>query len=270
MTAVAPLQAELAELLTRRRAVDTDPTVREQCSRLAGGNDRLSPAEQIEIYREQFWLRHTSCLLEDFEALASILGQSDWERLIEDYLAAHPPTSYNLRDLGERLSAFVERASWLPHHALCTDMARVEWAYIEVFDAADAAPLDPERLASVPEAAWEHARLVLNPALRLLRVRHPVAALRRSFRLKQPDIVLPEAQPENLVIYRGQDRDLHHRVLGDDAFSLLDALSQGLPLVRAAEIAVARAPDRAESIERDLTGWFADFAAQAWIVGVEI
>jgi hypothetical protein len=270
MSGVDELQGELAVLLTRRRAVDTDPTVREQCARIATGNDRLSPAQQIEIYREQFWLRHTSCLLEDFEGLAAVLGQSNWERLTEDYLSAHPPTSFSLRDLGDRMPEFVDRSSWLPHHELCVDMARVEWAYIEVFDAPDAAPLDPAELAAVPESAWERARLRLSPALRLVRVGHPVAAFRRSVRLNEADRSLPEPEPQNLVIYRGGDRDLYHQVLADAAFALLQALSEGLALVPAAERAMARAPHQADRIEHELSAWFADWAARAWIVGVEI
>lgn len=165
MSGVAELQAELAELLQRRRAIDTDPTVREQSARIATGNDRLSPAEQLEIYREQFWLRHTSSLVEDFEGLGGVLGQADWERLIEDYLAAHPPRSYNLRDLGERLPAFVEQSSWLPNHTLCVDMARVEWAYIEVFDAADAAPSKPSRVRTSRPAPSPASRSASSPAV---------------------------------------------------------------------------------------------------------
>src|SRR5262245_10531800 len=100
-----------------------------------GGNDRLSPVEQLEIYREQFWLRHTSSLVEDFPGLSGILGQASWEQLVEAYLAAVTPESYTLRDLGQRLPEFVARASFLEHRELCTDMARLEWAYVEAFDA---------------------------------------------------------------------------------------------------------------------------------------
>ncbi len=269
MSTVAALQAQLAELLQRRRAIDTDPDASELAAQIAAGNDRLSPAEQIEIYREQFWLRHTSCLLDDFEGLSGLLEQGHWERLVEEYLAAHPPTSFSLRDLGHRMPDFVEGSSWLPRHDLCVDMTRVEWAYIEVFDAADAAPLDPEKLALIPERAWESARLVLNPALRLLRVRYPVAALRREIRLKRA-FELPEPSAQNLVVYRGLDRDLRHEIVGDAQFALLEALHSGVALVPAAAQAVSRAPREAEVLERELSAWFRDWAARAWIVRVEL
>lgn len=270
MSAVSDVQAELVELLQRRRALDTDPTVREQAARIATGNDRLSPAEQIEIYREQFWLRHTHALVEDFEGLGGVLGQADWERLTEDYLAAHPPTSFSLRDLGENMAAFVEQSSWLPHHALCVDMARVEWAYIEVFDAADRGPLEPEKLRTIPEAAWATARLTLSPALRLVRAAYPVAELRRAIRQKEAPIELPAPSAQNIVVYRGVDRELRHELLGDAAFALLEGLARGLPLVSAGEAALASAPDEAGLVERELTAWFADWTRRAWIVDVEI
>jgi hypothetical protein len=267
VSGVAELQAQLAELLQRRRALDTDPTVRDQAARIATGNDRLSPAEQLELYREQFWLRHTGSLVEDFEGLGGILGQHDWERLVEDYLAAYPPRSFSLRDLGDRLPAFVEQSTWLPHHALAVDMARVEWAYIEVFDAADATPLDPAKLASIPEQAWESARLVLSPALRLLEVGYPVAALRRAIRHKDP-FSLPGAAAQKLVVYRDGARNLQHQVVSPGAFALLQALASGQALVPACQAAMAEVPDEAPRIEAELTAWFQDWAARAWVVDV--
>ena len=39
------------------------------------GNDRLTPEEQAEIYREQFWLRHRDVLRDDYPALRHLLGE---------------------------------------------------------------------------------------------------------------------------------------------------------------------------------------------------
>jgi hypothetical protein len=61
---------------------------------------QLPPVEWLEIHREQFWLRHTSSLVEDFPDVSGILGQDAWATLIECYLEAHPPRSCTLRYLG--------------------------------------------------------------------------------------------------------------------------------------------------------------------------
>jgi hypothetical protein len=269
MTAFAEVQAWMAGALRRRGDLGRDPEAVRTAPAIATGNDRLSPVEQLEIYREQFWLRHTGSLLEDFAGLAGILGQDAWQRLVEDYLEAHPPAAFSLRDLGDRLPAFVERATWLPHPVLCLDMARLEWAYVEVFDAADSSALDPKRLAAIPEAAWPTARLALAPALRLLAVSYPVAALRKRIRLEHEAVPLPAPEAQKLVVYRGADRNLYHEIVGEDAFALLSALREGVPLVAACERAMTEVPERAAAIEASLSDWFRDWAARAWIVGVE-
>jgi hypothetical protein len=267
---LAEIQSFMAGALTQRRALPGDPVMEQAAARVAAGNERLSPAEQVEIYREQFWLRHTSCLADDFAGLGGVLGQSAWERLVEEYLSAEPPTSFNLRDLGARLPRFVENATWLPHHALCVDMARLEWCYVEVFDALDADPLNPEALANIPPAAWESARLVLHPALRLLRVAYPVAALRNEIRSGKTDLPIPGAAPQNLVIYRGKNRSLFHRTLSDAAVALLEALADGASLVAACERAIERAPGSESEIEANVGSWFESWADTALIVGVKL
>src|SRR3954471_4079578 len=74
------------------------------------GNARLSPVEQLEIYREQFWLRHTASLVEDFPGVGGILGQAPWEQLVESYLEAMTPRAWTLRELGRGFAEHVARA----------------------------------------------------------------------------------------------------------------------------------------------------------------
>lgn len=271
MPTLRETQEWMAELLRRPRALPPDARVSELARARVAGNDRLSPSQQLEIYREQFWLRHTASLLEDFPGLSGVLGQETWEALVESYLETVAPASWSLRNLGYRLPAHVERATWLPHHELCTDMARLEWAYVELFDAADVPPLDPARLAAVPDAAWDTARLVLSPAMTLLRVRYPVEALRRALEEHAgPDpLPLPEHAPRNLVLYRGADLHLYHSVVSDAARELLEALGAGLPLGKACERAAERNPREAAELERDVGEWFSDFARRGWVVNVE-
>lgn len=260
----------MAALLRHRRALPGDERLAAAAREHIAGNDRLTPVEQLEIYREQFWLRHTAALLEDFPGLSGILGQASWERLAEGYLEEVVPTSWTLRDLGARLPAHVERCDWLPHRDLCVDMARLEWAHVEVFDAEDVPRLTPARLEGLPDEAWLTARIVLGPALALVRVRHPVAELRRAIRAADGGAVpLPAPAPANLVVHRGDDLSLHDETVGDAAFELLVALGEGVPLAPACERTSRRVPGAAEELEREALRWFNEWAQRGWIVDVE-
>ena len=259
----------MAEQLRRRHALADDAETAELARRHIGENVRLAPVEQLEIYREQFWLRHTSSLVEDFPGLGGIMGQGAWQRLVEEFLEEHPPASYTLRDLGQKLPDFVATRDWLEHRELCVDMARLEWAYIDLFDAMDAARLDPQKLAQVPEGAWEDTGLVLNPALMLLRVGYPVATLRRQ--LREPaegNVPIPHPEQQHLVLYRSAERELFHHAVSAGAYALLEALRDGLPLGHACERAIERAPGDAEKIQAEVSTWFEQWARLGWIVDV--
>lgn len=270
MSATRETQVWMAALLRRRRALPRDAAIVEQARLHIRGNDRMSPVEQLEIYREQFWLRHTASLLEDFPGLAGILGQKEWERLVEGYLEETALSSHSLRDLGDGLAAFVERCESVPHRELCTDMARLEWAYVEIFDAPDAAPLDGAKLGSIPEDAWPGARIVFAPAIELLEVRYAVADLRRQLREATDEPVpIPEPHRQNLVLYRGADKNLFHTAVGDLAFRLIEALRGGTPLGRASELAAEQFPSEAETLESNVGEWFLDWGRRGWIVDVE-
>jgi hypothetical protein len=262
--ALSELQAWLAAVLRRRRALPADPELARLAREHVTGNDRLAPVEQLEIYREQFWLRHTGSLIEDFPGLGGILGQSGWERLLEEYLLAHPPASFTLRDLGQELPDFVARADWLENRELCADMARLEWAYLEAFDAADCEPLAPAALAAIPEAAWESARLELAPSLRLLELDFPVADLRRAIRGEQL-VKIPARQPTKLAVHR-LNRELFDRKLPDVAFALLSRLAQGLSLGAACEQVAEATP----GLEASLGDWFRQWAELGWIARVVV
>lgn len=269
---LASLQRWVVEHLRSRRGLPQNDAVSAEAREHLTGNDRLRPVEQLEIYREQFWLRHTASLVEDFPGVGGILGQAEWEKLVEGYLETHSPTSWTLRELGRAFPDYVASRDDLPHRALCSDMARLEWRFIELFDATDCPPLDLAKLGSLPPSTLETGQLLLSPALCLLEVDFPVADLRqrliegRSAGASGEGPLIPEPKKQHLVLYRGQDRRLYHLPVGREAFALLEGLSRGLSLVAACEHALAEAPEHAERLERNVGAWFQQWAKRGWIV----
>jgi hypothetical protein len=267
MTDLAELQRELVGALRQGRSLASNPEWAGFAAAHVAGNERLSPVEQLEIYREQFWLRHTSSLVEDFPGLGGILGQTDWEKLAEQYLREVTPESYTLRDLGCQLPRVIEQAAWLPHQALCLDMARLELAYIEVFDAPDSAPLAPERLTGLAEDDLLRARLAIAPSVRLLSLEYPVADLRRALRVQSDEAVaIPEPAAQHLVVYR-RDLRLWDMQVSRVAFALLAGLAQGMPLGVAAESA-AKTPEAEAELGAKIGEWFREWTTKALICDV--
>lgn len=273
------LQHALVKDLQQPRALHKSDAIVARAERELTGNARVSPVEQLEVYREQFWLRHTSALLEDFPGVSGILGQRHWEPLVEGYLQAHPPDSWTLRDLGCRFSDYIATQTGLPEHALCVDMARLEWLYTEVFDAADSGRLDPEKLASIADDAWDHVRVRFNPCVRLLHVGYPVARLRKQLRARlderlgeraaEPEaVVIPARAEQHLVLYRDAADGLCFSAVEAAAAALIEALQSGKPLRNACETVAERLPGSASTLESSLGSWFGSWGAKGWIVDV--
>lgn len=265
---LASVQGALAALLRAPTPLDRDASLSAEASAIAAGNERLSPAEQVDIYREQYFLRHVDSLRDDFRAIERLLGEDAFHALATAYLAAHPPSTWSLRDAGEALPRFVAEAAPWRDDPLVADLARAEWAFIEAFDGPDAPPLDAASVATVREEDWPRARLVVHPSVRLLALAYPSTDFRTAAR-KGEAPARPAPAPTHVVVYRGPDALLFLDV-EPDAFALLSELAQGTPLGDACERAAAASGASASAFEAKLGEWFQRWTERGWIVRVDV
>lgn len=146
-----------------------------QVAKLIKANDRLTAHERLELYARQYWWRLLQSLEGDFPQLRRILGKTRFRRVIERYLVRYPSTSFTLRNAGSKLPKYLAHAHQMlgSKTQLAVDVARVEWALIECFDAADSEPLKPEQIyGGIPTLS-----LTLRPSVRLLALRYPLEKL---------------------------------------------------------------------------------------------
>lgn len=274
---LSEVQEWMALLLRHGRSLRKSEAMRVAAARHFSGNDRLSPAEQVDIYRQQFWLRHTSTLIEDFPGLSGLLGQKAWENFVEGYLTKRGYDVFALKNLGQGLAEHLGSLSedffseFGVDRELLSEMAKLEWAYLRAFDLGDDAPLSAEKLAQIPPDAWAGARFLLSPTVSLFRFQYPVADLRRRIKIT-PDAGLgraAEKAPHNLIVYR-RERTLWDKRVSSAAFLLLEEFSKGTALVPACEAVIHREPSAERILEEQLTEWFTLWGRLGWIVDVVV
>lgn len=269
-TKLADVQAFLASAFRREAHVWDDPALEAACALHVTGNDRLSPDEQVDIYRRQFWLRHVDSMIEDYPGLRFVLGDDGFERFAHAYLAAYPPKTPSLRDLGADVLAFAATYDGFgDRRGVALDMLRYEHAFVDLFDGADVPPLDPAKLAAMPEDGWEKARIKLHPLLVRMSLEHPVNRLRTALKREEPDLALPAPEPVLLVLYR-ELYTVTYREIEPLAFRLLDELARGKPLVGACEALASAGDAKADELEAKVGAWFQQWTADRWIVDVEL
>jgi hypothetical protein len=136
------------------------------------GSGALGPAERLDIYAGMYRTRLLDVLREDFPRTLAIVGNDTFGALACRYLAASPSTNASVRHLGRSFADFLATQSTTP--AFLADLARLEWARVEVFDAADVAPFRLSDLQSVPAEAWPALRFRLIPACVVVESAWPV------------------------------------------------------------------------------------------------
>lgn len=195
----------------------------------------MAPLERLAVYQEMYPLRMREALAADYPGLRAFLGSHLFEHFAADYVARHPSRSYTLNRLGDHVPAFVK--TWRhPKRAFLADVARLELAITETFDAAEDAtgPTPPAHV----DADWESRRFGIAPTLRLLAFRHAAGpaldALKASRRAStRPKASWAAVHRRSFVVYRVD--------LSRGEFHLLSALAAGEPLGKALRLAARKA-----------------------------
>ncbi len=134
---------------------------------LAGLTDgRGRPAaDRFAIYRNNVIHSLSEALGTTFPATRRLMGADAFRRAAIAYAEAHKPASPILFRYGDAFAETLLRSGEWPRHV--GECARIEYARVQAFHAADAAPLDAQRLALDPEAL---ARLTFaaHPATHLV------------------------------------------------------------------------------------------------------
>ncbi|HHO52591.1 MAG TPA: DUF2063 domain-containing protein [Deltaproteobacteria bacterium] len=221
------------------------------------GGPVCSPEEQIGIYVQQYRLRLYDALLDEVPGLAALLQGDDeeaGERLLRRYLADHPPSSWTLNRIADALPGWLAEQPGVGAHLV--EMALLDRAVQEGFDAAEGRPIQPAELATMP-------RLQLQPHVRLLRLRHNVHSLRSAALSRRP---LPGLQAADfpLVVFR-RGRKMRHWVVPLPAWGILQGIAAGRGVPEAIEDVFARGLVDAEHLTDEIGTWFRDFSERSLV-----
>lgn len=227
----------------------------------------LGAAERLGIYAWMYYARLVEVLEEEYPTTRKILGDEIFDRACRRYIDRHPSTGRTLQCMSADFPAFLSRhLRGDARRLVACDVARIERAMEDVFDAPMAEPLTHEQVSAVGPDQWATARLVLNPALRLLTLRTPandvMNALRSRKRLRKL-----EPRVSHVLVHRHRYR-IYRNGLDPTQFALLSTLQGGRPL--AASVAVALRHCRGEPVRlrAKLGRWFRDWTAAGLFVGL--
>ncbi len=225
------------------------------------GDARASAVERLDVYANMYFFRILDVLRADYPKLLAVLGDAALHDLATAYLLAHPSRHPSLRFVGAALPGFLGGHALARERPWLAELAALEWARVDVFDRADAAPLARETLATVAPESFAALALAPVPAFALVPARWSVEDTWRAVEAGlAPEAPRPAPDGHALVVWRrgvtvhhravdGLERRALARVAGGTTFgALCDALAAELESDEAA----------AERAAQLLGAWLAD------------
>jgi hypothetical protein len=248
-------------------------------------NSKLSSFERLEIYNRQYWFRILNALAEDFPALRSVIGGRAFDAMSVAYLSVYPSKSFTLRNLGSKLPEWLEKN---PHFAgrrasFAQDVARIEWAFVEAFDAAEREPLTLEQISTLDGSS----HLALQPHLQLIELEYPVddlvLNLHKAEKRQATEAGLKHEEddhaPAKLPVLRRKptwlaahrvDFSVYYLRLKRGEFHTLRAICAGRPIAEAIEAGVTNARVPASRRPQLVRQWFTAWAELGWICAPDL
>lgn len=199
--------------------------------------------ERFAVYRNNVAVGLIEALRSSFPVVDRLVGAAFFTAMARTHALAHPPRSPVLLDYGGAFSDFV--ADFEPARALpyLGDVARLEWAWLEAYHAAEAVPLAIEDIQGVPAEEAQHLSLALHPSVRALAFAHPALTIWRAHQGQDDPAELDiEDGPEHMLVAR-PEADVATMMLSAGELRFLDAVTLGGTLTDAAAAAMTTQPD---------------------------
>lgn len=114
-----------------------------------------------------------AALEESFPLTRAEMGETPFNALCRDFVETTPAKTSDLAHIGRHFASFLQNSN-IP--AAISDLATIEWAWLESYHAADRSPLMLEAVGAMVEADLLALPVELHPATQLCVLHAPLAA----------------------------------------------------------------------------------------------
>ena len=191
------------------------------------GGGSLTSAEAVAVYHDGYSARMSESLGETFEACWRVLGDEDFLDACKMFCRSVPSTSHNLSDYGFSFPDFLLNRSQA-HAPFIADLARLEWAYKELFHAAPHKALTAEQLSV---AVKPNSVFVFGPAVKFLSFNHSVVNIWKRDRSDATPLSRSDWDgPQQVLMYKGANHKIFTRILAAPEASVITSLFNGISL----------------------------------------
>lgn len=172
----------------------------------------------LGVYRHAYTARLIDFLKTDYPKLYALLGDEQFDELANGYIAAHPSRTPNARWFGDYFPAYLGGQESYDHHMFLSELAALDRALNDVFDAPDLTALSLADLATISPEDWAGLSFVADTAVRRLDFNSNAAEFWQALHNETdlPDIrALDPASP--IIVSRGDGMASYRPMAADEA-----------------------------------------------------
>jgi len=206
---------------------------------LSKTNDKPSQ-KRFDVYRNNVAVGLSDAIADTYPVVRALVGEDFFKGIARIFSRLFLPTSPVLLDYGEDFPDFLATQSSTETLPYLGDVARLEWAWSRAYHAADADPMDIEKLAAVPADAVEEIRLRFHPSVRLLQSPWPVVSIWQAHQGQGSLAALPDHGERAIIVRRGLSVSV--RALEPIAYTFIEALFNGQTFGQANALVMDAAP----------------------------
>ena len=197
--------------------------------------------KRFAVYRNNVHVSLVGALAARFPATRQMVGEEFFTGMARVYVGETKPKGPVLLHYGDSFPEFIAQfapASGLPY---LPDLARLEAAWTETYNAADAPVLAPAQLSEVSAGRPEALRLTLLPPTRVVRSRFPIGSLWSAHQTSAVEI--PALSGSECVLLTRPEAQVRLTIIPPAAYAFITELGKGQDLAAAAGTVLARYSD---------------------------
>jgi hypothetical protein len=223
-------------------------------------NSRTTRDVLLGVYRHAYVARLVEVAGSDYPRLKAYMGDAEFDEMLRGYVAVCPSRHPNVRWFARRLPEYLSSASPYADQPVLRDLAMIERALNDAFDAVDAPVLGLKDLARHSPERWGDLTFSPQPSAARLDLSTNAFAIWRALKDEEDApsaLTLPER--ERLVVWRNDVTPTVRALLPEEAM-MWDEACKGVRFAILCELAAtyADADGAALRAAQYMQGWIAE------------
>ncbi len=124
-------------------------------------------SERLAIYNNGYYARLLEILHSDYNVLAKLIGEGQFDELGFSYIKAYPSHHFSANVFGQHMEKFLAETKPYATQPHLSQLAGFIWALNGTVDAPDAPLLTTNEVAAIPQEEWANMVLTLHPSVYL-------------------------------------------------------------------------------------------------------